>query len=270
MKPIDDLSPGACRGLRGIFFDIDDTFTLHGRIRREAFSALWDAAEAGLAAVPVTGRPAGWADHIARMWPVAGVVGENGAFYFWMDRTEGRMRKRFFQEDADRRAQDRQRLERIYREAKALFPGIAPASDQPYREADLAVDFCEDVSPALSLDEAARIRSLFESRGARAKISSIHVNAWFGEYDKLSMCRRFAEARLGVSLDRERERFLFIGDSPNDAPMFAFFPLSAGVSGVRRYIEAGLMEPPPRYVSASDGSLGFDQIVRHVLRHRGP
>ena len=32
-----------------------------------------------------TGLLAGWCDHIARMWPVDGVVGENGALYFWYD-----------------------------------------------------------------------------------------------------------------------------------------------------------------------------------------
>ena len=32
----------------------------------------------GKLVIPITGRPAGWCDHIARMWPVDAVVGENG------------------------------------------------------------------------------------------------------------------------------------------------------------------------------------------------
>ncbi len=268
VKQIDAFPAGLCRELRGIFFDIDDTFTLHGKIRREAFSALWDAKEAGLITVPITGRPAGWVDHIVRMWPVDGVVGENGAFYFWMDRDTGHQRKRFFLEDEERRLGDREKLQDIYQELKKQFPGIALASDQPYREADLAVDFCEDVSPPFSLDDAEKIRSFFESRGARSKISSIHVNAWFGDYDKLSMCRLFAEEQLGISLEREKDKFLFIGDSPNDAPMFEYFPFSAGVAGVQRFLDAGLMAHPPAFIASGDGSLGFEEIVHKVLQLR--
>jgi len=265
---IREIREEARRSILGIFFDIDDTFTLHGKIRPEAFSALWRAKEAGLITVPITGRPAGWADHIARMWPVDGVVGENGAFYFILDPKAGRMRKHFHQEEAEQRARDRARLMRIYEEVRTRYPQVRLASDQPYREADLAVDFCEDVTPPLSLREAESIRALFQRRGARAKVSSIHVNAWFGDYDKLTMCKRFAREQLGLSLEREKHRFLFCGDSPNDGPMFAFFPLSAGVAGVGRYLEAGILESPPRFVSSRDGSLGFAQIVEHVLAAR--
>jgi len=266
---IREIAEETCRELLGIFFDIDDTFSLRGKILPEAFSALWKAKQAGLVTVPITGRPAGWADHMARMWPVDGVVGENGAFYFFVDREAGRMRKRFHQEDPARRAQDRTRLESIYREeVQTRYPQTRLASDQPYRETDLAVDFCEDVRPPLSLREAESIRALFEARGARAKVSSIHVNAWLGDYDKLVACKRFARERLGLSLEREKHRFLFCGDSPNDGPMFAFFPLSVGVAGVRRYLEAGIMDPPPRFVSSRDGSLGFAQIVERVLAGR--
>jgi len=269
MKPLREIPEQACRNLLGVFFDIDDTFSMHGKIRPEAFSALWQLKDAGLLAVPITGRPAGWADHIARMWPVDGVVGENGAFYFRMDPRTARLRKRFFLQDPGERLRNRQRLERIFRELKERLPGIALASDQPYREADFAVDFCEDVSPPLSLRDAETIRAFFAARGAQAKISSIHVNAWFGDYDKLAMCRVFAEEELGISLETEKERFLFIGDSPNDSPMFSYFPLSSGVSGVQRFLDAGLLDPPPRFVSPLDGSLGFAQIVRQVLERRG-
>ena len=40
--------------------------------------------QSGLLVVPVTGRPGGWVDQIARMWPVDGVVGENGGLWFYI------------------------------------------------------------------------------------------------------------------------------------------------------------------------------------------
>lgn len=268
MKPIQEFPREACRNLLGVFFDIDDTFTLHGKILPEAYTALWRLKDAGLAAVPITGRPAGWADHIARMWPVDGVVGENGALYFRMDPNTQSLRKRFFVEDPDGRLRDRHNLQRIFLELKQQLPGVAPASDQPYRETDFAVDFCEDVSPPLTLEDAETIRSFFAARGAQARISSIHVNAWFGDYDKLAMCRLFTREVIGLDLEMERERFLFIGDSPNDSSMFSYFPLSAGVAGVRRFLDAGLLDAPPRFASSLDGSLGFAQIVNQVLQLR--
>ena len=66
----------------------------------------------------------------------------------------------------------------------AGVPGCAVAADQAYREADLAIDFCEDVPP-LPMSSAHAIQAIFEAAGATAKISSIHVNGWFGNYDKL-------------------------------------------------------------------------------------
>ena len=51
----------------------------------------------------MTGRPAGWCDHIARMWPVEGVVGENGAFYFSYDRVTHKMQRRYLLEEEERK-----------------------------------------------------------------------------------------------------------------------------------------------------------------------
>ena len=98
------------KNLLAVIFDIDDTFTTRGKITAAAFQALWQLKEHGLKAVPITGRPAGWCDHIARMWPVDGVVGENGAFYFWFDEKERKLKKRFFDSE-EVRAEKKKRLQ---------------------------------------------------------------------------------------------------------------------------------------------------------------
>ena len=127
-KKIDDIPQELCRGLKGILFDIDDTFTFRGRIHPEPFSAMWEAREAGRLILPITGRPAGWADHIARMWPVDGVVGENGAFYFCFDRTEKRLKRHFVVEDSARREHNRNRLKALFKELQKAYPTITMAS----------------------------------------------------------------------------------------------------------------------------------------------
>ena len=267
-RNIDDAPQELCRNLKGILFDIDDTFTFQGRIHSGPFSALWEAGEEGLLLLPITGRPAGWADHIARMWPVDGVVGENGAFYFCFDRKEKRLKKHFVVQDPADRELNRRRLRGLFKELQQVYPAITMASDQPYRECDLAVDFAEDVNPPLSLAEARRIQKVLEGQGATTKISSIHVNAWFGDYDKLSTCKRFFQREHGIDLDAEKHRFMFLGDSPNDSPMFSFFPFSAGVAGIHRFRESGLMEHMPSFLASGEGGLGFEQSLRVVLRKR--
>ena len=268
-RPVTDIPEDLCKKLRAILFDIDDTFTFSGKIHPGAFSTLWEAKEAGLLLLPITGRPAGWADHIARMWPVDGVVGENGAFYFCYDKTAKQMRKHFVVRERAEREGNHDRLTSIFREIQRIYPTLRLASDQAYRECDLAVDYCEDASPPLSLEEARQIQKIFESHGARAKISSIHVNAWFGDYDKLSTCKRFFAQERGIDLDTEKQRFLFLGDSPNDSPMFAFFPLSAGVAGIQRFWESGLMEQMPSFIASEEGSFGFEETLKAILEKMG-
>jgi hydroxymethylpyrimidine pyrophosphatase-like HAD family hydrolase len=198
------------------------------------------------------------------MWPVEGVVGENGAFYFWYDETAGKLKKRFVDPDEVRR-EKRNRLEAVQREILSSVPGTALASDQLYRETDLAIDYCEDVPP-LSWEEVERICAVFKQHGATCKISSIHVNGWFGDYTKLGMTKTFAEERWGLDLDQTRERFLFCGDSPNDEPMFAYFPHSAGVKNINRFLEQ--MKHLPAYLANCEGGEGFAEIVESVLNRK--
>jgi HAD superfamily hydrolase (TIGR01484 family) len=249
-------------GVRGVFCDIDDTLTTDGRLTAEAYSAMERLRAAGKLVVPITGRPAGWCDHIARMWPVDAVVGENGAFYFCYDAQAHRLVKRFRDLD-DTRAENRARLAAVCGRVLMEVPGSAIASDQLYRETDLAIDYCEDV-PRLPPDAVQRIVAIMEESGMTAKVSSIHVNGWFGRYDKLGMTRTLMQERHGVDLERERDSYVFVGDSPNDAPMFAFFRNSVGVANVRDF--ADRLPVSPAYVTAGRGGAGFAELAEMVIR----
>ena len=264
MKPLAEFPLEARRAVRAVLADIDDTLTTHGRLHAVAYTALERLREAGLLVIPVTGRPAGWCDHIARMWPVDAVVGENGAFWFRHDAKAGRLAKRYVIGEAER-ARRAGRMDAIAARILAEVPGSGIASDQPYREADLAIDFCEDV-PRLGRDAVARIVSIMESEGLTAKVSSIHVNGWFGGYDKFSTTRLALAEDFGIDVEREKDRLVFAGDSPNDAPMFAFFPNAVGVANVREM--ADLMASLPRYVTPSAGSAGFAELAQALLDAR--
>jgi len=256
MRPLAEL-PRA--GIRGLLFDIDDTLTTEGRLTGEAYAAMERLRAAGRLVVPVTGRAAGWCDHIARMWPVDAVVGENGAFYFWFG--DGKLQRRFHDPE-EARTGKRRRLEGLAQSILAAVPGCALASDQRYRETDLAIDFCEDV-PALPLEAAERIAALMREGGLTARISSIHVNGWFGDYDKLAMTRTLFAERFGIDLASANGAVAFAGDSPNDAPMFRFFENSVGVANVRRF--EAILADKPKYVTASPAGAGFAELVGHLL-----
>ena len=264
MRPLAEFSLAARRRIRGVLTDIDDTLTTGGRLSAEAYGAMERLQRAGFLVVPITGRPAGWCDHIARMWPVDAVVGENGAFYFRYDDAARKMTKRFLVSDEERAA-NRRRLETLRDEILAAVPGAALASDQLYREADLAIDFCEDVE-RLPTSEIERIVALFEAAGATAKASSIHVNGWFGSYDKLTMTRIMLDECFGIDLEAEKDAFVFAGDSPNDSPMFAYFPNAVGVANVRDF--AGRLPAEPAFVTEARGGAGFSELAAVLIAAR--
>lgn len=262
MRPIQDLSSETARALEFLLFDIDDTVTQNGLLPASSLLAMEQLGASGLKLVPITGRPAGWCDHIARMWPVDAVVGENGAFWFSYDR-EAKTMLSGFAKCETAREQDAAKLAALKTNILARVPGAGVASDQFCRIADLAIDFCEDV-PALSQSDIEKIVRLFEEAGAVAKVSSIHVNGWFGDYDKLSMTRTCLKTRFGFDIDARNNAVTFVGDSPNDQPMFDFFKNSVGVANVRNFE----LETPPEWVTQRPAADGFSELGERIIKLR--
>jgi HAD superfamily hydrolase (TIGR01484 family) len=263
--PLERMPVGLRKNLEYLFTDIDDTLTAEGLLPDYAYASLWDLWRGGIRIVPVTGRPAGWCDHIARMWPVAGIIGENGAFYFVYNREEKKMRRVYAQSEEERR-EGREKLDLIRREVLAEVPGAAVAADQAYRIADLAIDFREDVPP---LDSRAvrRICETARRHGAVSKVSSIHVNCWYGGYEKISCLKDFLRREAGHSLDDMQEKILFIGDSPNDEPAFRELRHSVGVANILSFIDS--LKFPPRYISEKESAEGFSETAAAILSLRG-
>ena len=262
LAPLSELTDKVCRNLIGVMTDIDDTLTIEGRLPADAYTMLEHLTNAGLLVIPITGRPAGWCDMIARYWPVAGIVGENGAIAMRYDHKARKMH-RMLNIEGHLRHENRAKLNALANNILADVPGSALSSDQQYRETDLAIDFCEDVEP-LSKKDVDRIVDHFRAAGAVAKVSSIHVNGWFGDWDKLTMSKRFLSETFDINLEKQRDQFIYCGDSPNDAPMFGFFPYSCGVANVVDFV--GTMDALPRFIAPSHGGTGFVEIGERILR----
>jgi len=261
MKPLASMPDATRRAIRGVLTDIDETVSTHGRLTAEAYTAMERLHRAGKLVIPITGRPAGWCDHIARFWPVDAVVGENGALYMRYDPAAHKLVRRFI-DDEPTRLRHRERLTAIADRILAAVPGSALASDQRYREADVAIDFCEDVPP-LDRSSIDRIVTMMEAEGMTAKVSSIHVNGWFGTYDKLTMTKHLLHEVFAIDVDADRADFVFVGDSANDAPMYAFFPHAVGVANVRQF--ADRIPSLPAYVTRAESGAGFAEVANFLL-----
>jgi HAD superfamily hydrolase (TIGR01484 family) len=263
VRPLRDLDPDVCRNLAGVIFDIDDTITDHGQLTDGAYHALWNLARAGLTLVAVTGRPLGWCDVFARLWPVAMAIGENGGG--WVYRAGTAVLEGYW-DDAAARAQQQQQLAALEQAARAALPELRLAGDQRLRRVDLAFDVGEEVH--LPAARIARLLEVIHGAGARSLVSSVHAHAFFGAHDKAAGAARAVDAVLGRALEQERERWLFVGDSGNDAAAFAYFPISAGVANVRAHL--GRLPVPPAFVATAERGAGFTEIAEFVLAARAP
>jgi HAD superfamily hydrolase (TIGR01484 family) len=255
-------STAACwAGVLGLFTDIDDTLTRHGAIEPEALAALHALHCVGVPVVAITGRPVGWSERFARDWPVAAIVPENGAVA--LIRRGAALITEYAQDDATR-ARNAQRLRAVAARVLQDVPGATLARDSAGRVTDIAIDHSEFAH----LDAAAieRVVNLMRDQGMTATVSSIHINGWFGDHDKLSGARWMVRRLFGRELDSERERWVYVGDSTNDQAMFAFFPLSVGVANLRDFAEQ--LHTWPAFITDGERGAGFAEVASRVIAAR--
>lgn len=259
MRPLAGAPAERLRRVRFVLTDMDDTLTDHGALSAETYTALERLRRGGVPVIPVTAAPAGWCDQMARMWPVGGVIGENGGFYFESP-GGGAVTRRFWHPD-DERAAASSRLGALAAHIAERVPAARVASDQPFRLTSLAYDAPGDAGVREALVAA------FRAAGARVTVNSLWVLGWFGDYDKLTMARRVMAEAHGLSIDERGDEILYVGDSTNDAPMFAFFANSAGVSTVTRFLPD--LPVPPTWVTRGPGGAGFVEVADAILQAKG-
>ncbi|GAB2786609.1 HAD-IIB family hydrolase [Halomonas shantousis] len=266
MQPFADCPAETLRGIRYLLTDIDDTLTEKGRLHATTLAALERLSAAGIAVIPVTGGCAGWCDHIARAWPVAAVIGENGAFSLRLDGQ--RLLTTWWEDEARMHANQRHVLE-VAQRLLETQPRAALAQDQPYRRCDVAIDH----NQAVSLD-AAQIEALiagFRAAGIQARASSIHVNAWRGDFDKARMAVRLLVETFGLERMQLESDVMYIGDAPNDAPMFATFRHTVGVANLIRHRHR--LNWKPAWLTQGAFGRGVEEVADALLAarqfHRG-
>lgn len=263
LAPLHALPPDAWRQIVGVLTDIDDTLTTEGAITDDALKALGALHGAGLFVIPVTGRPVGWCASFALSWPVDAIVAENGAVALYR-RTGEVAPAKIYQADAETRAANFARLQKVAARVLREVPGATLAQDSAGRETDIAIDHSEFTH--LPLADIDRVVALMRAEGLNASVSSIHINGWVGDHDKWQGACWAARAVLQRELSAEVQRWIYVGDSTNDQVMFAHFPHSVGVANIRRF--ADQLQHRPRYVAAAERGAGFAEVAAMVLAHR--
>jgi HAD superfamily hydrolase (TIGR01484 family) len=259
MQPLRAWPAAARAGIVGVLTDIDDTLTTEGAVTPDVLEALAALARAGLHVIPVTGRPVGWSEPFALQWPVDAIVAENGSVA--LARTpEGRLRKIYAQGAAERAA-NYARMQQVAQRILREVPGATLSRDSGGRETDIAIDHSEFT--ALPQADIARVVAIMRAEGMNATVSSIHINGWYGDHNKLAGARWIVRELLARELERELERWVYVGDSTNDVLMFQHFPNSMGVANIRRFEDQLAFKP--RYVTEGERGAGFAEVARALL-----
>ncbi len=266
MRPLAEWCPP--RQPIGVLTDIDDTLTTDGAITPDALAALAALKAAGLAVIPVTGRPSGWSETFAATWPVDAVVAENGALALLPGAAAGggapARPARIYQQDAATRAANFERMQAVLERIEREVPGAVRATDSPGRECDIAIDHSEFTR--LPPERIAQCVALMRAAGMNATVSSIHINGWYGGHNKLEGARWIVRTLLGRDLDAEIDRWIYVGDSTNDQLMFQHLPHSIGVANIARFVPQ--LAHLPRFVAQNERGAGFAEAARMLLATR--
>ena len=276
MKHFAQCEPSGWHNLTGLLTDIDDTLTTDGAITPDALQALADLKAAGLSVVAITGRPVGWSEPFAAQWPVDAIVAENGAVALRRaaeDLNEIGLQRlsnkrwqlsKSYQQPPAVRQHNYAHMQQVLAQIESEVPGARRATDSAGRETDIAIDHSEFTHlPQEAIDHAVR---LMRAAGMNATVSSIHINGWFGDHNKLEGARWIVRELFGRNLDAEIDRWVYVGDSTNDQVMFEHFPHSVGVANIARF--APQLTHRPRFVTQGERGAGFAEVARAVLAAR--
>ena len=258
-RPLAEAPAALWRRVEGVLTDVDDTLTRDGALDPPALDGLHALAAAAVPVIAVTGRPAGWSEPFVRAWPVAAIVAENGGVLL---RREGDAVRLDFAQDEPTRRAHRERLRACAEAVLAEVPGATLARDSAGRLTDIAVDHAEFAQLAPAQVDAAV--AVMRRHGLHATVSSIHVNGWLGDHTKWSGARWAVATVLGRPLDAAR--WVYVGDSTNDEPMFERVPLSVGVTNLMRF--AGRLRTWPAWITRGERGQGFAEVAAALLAAR--
>ncbi len=262
-QPISTIPIAVLRTIDFLLFDVDETFTTHGLLCAETYASLFALRDAGITAIPVTGRPSGWGNVMLSTWPIRACVTENGGVISWKD-TDGIAQQNVIHLE-HRGTGYIEKLRALGERIVAQFPMVRVSTDQPYRLTDLAIDYAEQ-SRDVPESVVQSIVAIMQDAGYQTAVSSIHIHAYFPSNEKADGVYPLMQTAFEMSKDDVHARAAFIGDSPNDASLFASIPMSVGVANVRASLTK--IATPPTYICSSECGAGFVEFAHLLINAR--
>jgi len=263
-KPLSELTFKQAKQIKWLLTDVDDTLTWEGKLPAETLLALDKLNEAGVNIVPVTGACAGWCDQMARLWPVHGVIGENGAF--WMQKNA----QGFTSREMTPITKMRQQQSELIGQLDLLlenYPDVTYAYDQQFRFCDVAINLSQDREPlaeAVCDELLNKVKQLkVDGQSVNAALSSIHLNVWVGNHSKRLTAEKYLLENGAIKSIIENE-ISYIGDSQNDESMFAWLPLTFGVNNIINVLPK--LTAKPAYLTEKNGGYGFVELAEIILQ----
>lgn len=263
-SPLSELNTEYLRNIEWLLTDVDDTLTWQGKLPPDTLIALAELERVGVKVVAVTGACAGWCDQMAKMWPLHGIIGENGAF--WMRKDAAGFRTTFAR-PAEVMRKEQRTLQETIKGILTEYSEVELSQDQSFRFCDVAVNIAQDRSPvaaSITMEILNRILHLnVESNPVNATLSSIHINAWIGSHSKRSSSEAYIKQFNQGTLPN-LNRVTYVGDSLNDEGMFEWLPVTFGVKNIRPLLDS--LTHQPKYLTSEYGGFGFAQLASLIVQ----
>ena len=115
--------------------------------------------------------------------------------------------------------------------------------------------------PQAQIDECVAI---MKAAGMNATVSSIHINGWFGEHNKLEGARAGSHASCSTSIwTRHAGAGCISATRPTTSRCSRQCPYSVGVANIARFVPQ--LRHLPRHVTSAERGDGFVQLADQLL-----
>lgn len=256
------------RQITGVLTDIDDTLTTDGAITPDALQALHDLKSAGYTVIAITGRPVGWSEPFAAEWPVDAIVAENGSVALYREDFSNQIGlqgtsdlrealSKSYQLDTATRELNYTRMQQVLTRIESEVQGAMRSTDSAGRETDIAIDHSE--FRQLPPQQIEQVVQIMRTEGMQATVSSIHINGWYGDHNKLQGAHWIVRELYDRDLSSEMHCWAYVGDSTNDQLMFEAFESSIGVANIARFLPK--LKHLPKFVTTGERGAGFAEVA---------
>lgn len=245
--------------IKYFFSDVDDTITTDGRLEVEALQALYKLKDKGIETILVSGGSAAQALTYINQWPIKAIITETGALAYY--RNEDNCIKKWINPRLDIYSYEDKKDKHFLEELYGRVRRVKLSQDSFGRLYDIAIDY-NQVEPFLNQNEVDEVLKTCKELNVSYQVSSIHINCFFGNYNKKNAIEEFVHFLYDKSFYDIKNESAYAGDSKNDELPFSMFKYTFAVANIKKYLKD--MKYKPVIVVKGVGSKGFAEIVDHL------